>query len=1438
MEFRRFIRRITPCSIVQWLRILFVVALIIYLSLGYGFSQVQLNVKAQPGSEALSFLQAPSTYRLPANHPLRSVSEVKPLHPLTSPSDRAQDPLKEIFTLSFPGNSGNTYRNQLLQLGEFEWVEVNGMVPIIKARVESVDDSSAREALWFHDVIRTDEAWQVTRGSSQIKIGILDTGLDYEHPELIGSVAVKAAEDVNGNGRFDPWPDSILVDGVSGDFDGVDNDNNGYTDDVIGYDFTDQPRSPFGGDYLFEDPNPLDDNDHGTLVAGIISADPNNSSLARGVAPNCELVTLRAFAANGAGEDDDIARAIVYAADNDVDILNFSFGDIYPSQMMHAAIQYAYQKGVVMVASAGNGTGDNLHYPSNFPEVISVSASALGVDGSSEFLWPLSSFGLTVDLCAPGSGILTTVVRDTLDDGEICELGIFSGTSTAAPMVSAAVGVLFAERGKLSPDAVRGYLTGSATDIANEGWDHLTGAGRLDLVELLGQVGGSIARIESPANDFGTSSNEIPLQVTVLDPEFSSFHLEYEAGTDGNDNWIPILSDQTDQVEASQVGIWDVASLADGEYTLRLRIDKTDGSTAEDRIRVVVDRSPPVIEVREAATVWDNDVRKLMVVYRNSDRGQTRLSFRSTGETDFRQLPFDRMTRNGFFVLGPELIQGDSVTFFLSTTNEAGQTASSAPQTIAYHPSYVSPIGWDTLTYSIPMGHYLAAPQDFDGDGLLEVVMSEYDDNLGFGKLKAYEYNGTQFTALDSLNFKPILIPKDIADTDNDGLLELLCSVNDSGYVIEQAAPGLFPQIITHENLGQGYFPAQFAEVNGDGQLDYLAKDLVDYRVFEGDGNGGFLNGPQLPDVSGNYIGSVAPKVLVEDFDGDGQNEIVYGDFDGDLLVYEFDGSSYQLVWTDTTSLTQTGSYLAKGDFDGDGQLEWVVGAHPSTNRNEIDFEYNAPYWHLRVFGATGNNQYEERQSLFFFDLDTDNFNALTVANVDDDPEDELLFSTFPRTYIFEHNGSKLAPTWFHYGGLTTHHWVGDVNGNGTPEFALGRGDKALFWEKDVNYNGPDVVSDLTAYGPSPAQVQLCWTAASNADSYRIWRGEINGGSIFIEAIDSSAQLDYLDQNLTNGQTYLYLIESKAPALNPIFSPFSNAAVVTPDVLGRLDSVVAVDVRHALAHFSVPVQATAEQIPHFRLNGNTVPATLISSGDLNQTILLGFEEEFLATNTLTIDSTFLDRDARRLDPLGRQASFSYVEDTTQQAHFTKWTVLNGSQARIWFNFSMDTSVLNLSRYEVAPLGRVAAVEFFEGDPNSVLVSVEGVTLGSLGYPVSITLNGGSALNGAFMRTDAGNVATFSSFQEDLSQVYVYPNPYQGNDFFEGIRFANLSRQCTVTVYTASGRLIAQFVENDGDGGVEWDLRNTKGERIVPGNYLYRVESEGLEPFVGTFSILQ
>jgi hypothetical protein len=1411
---------------------------------------LELNVQVKASTPTAQWLQSRAESPAPAllrdtraaAH-MRGCTEVKALAPAgkASASARRDPVLSHLYTLRFPlgaalAETPEALAQRLQASGDFVWVEPNRSSSLHLAPASTPDDARIAEQ-WYHAKVETFAAWDTTRGSSSIVIGILDTGIDQYHPEFKGQLHINTAEDRNGNGTFEPWADTTSIGGIPGDLDGLDQDGNGYADDVIGYDFTDQPRSPFGGDYLGPDPIPADDNDHGTLVAGIVGARADNQYGGAGIAPGCRLMVIRAFSANGSGEDDDIARAILYAADNGVHVLNMSFGDIYPSQMMHAAIRYAHARGVVLIGSAGNGTGDQLHYPSGFEEVISVGASALSFDGSTEILWPLSSFGHTVSLVAPGSNILCPIVLDSTRDASF---DFFSGTSCAAPIVSGAVGLLFSQRGVCSPEQVRGILCGSADDINSPGWDHYTGAGRLNIRRALQAPAAANVQLISPANDGGSPADTVWVIGTALDPQFQSAQLSYQAGVQGSDVWTDIGGPITTQVAADTLGYWVLTGFSDFEYTLRLSVQRSNGSTLEDRVRFVRDRSAPSIVVRHVAPAWDNEQRKMLWTYRSDDRGQISLRVRTLGASTWTSYPADRSTRNGAFLLGADQLPASPFEYQLHAVNESGLSGSTATDTLTFTPAYLSDAGFAPTGLALPMGHYLTATQDFDGDGLREIVMSEYDANLSFGRLKTYEYNATGFTAIDSLSFKPVLIPKDIADADGDGLLELLCSVNDSLYIVEQGGSAQVPNTIRYSRFAQGDYASRFADTDGNGSLELITKDLVDHRIYTAVGND-YTLATTLPDLSGDYVGSVAPLTLVADFDQDSRPEIVYGDFDGDMLIYEHtSGNDYVIRKIDSTPLTHSGSYLAQGDFDADGRADIFVAVHAPLNRNEEDFEYEPSYWWLRILSASADNTYNVVWEDFLYDIDTEDYNAVTAVEIDQDPATELLFSTFPRTYLIEHSAGQYGITWFHYGALNTHHIADDFDGDGVNEFALGRSDTAFFWQKDIGYNGPATVAFLQGQVLDAQSTRLDWSASPNASAYLIWRGLYNGpGTVQIAPIDSTSALTYTDTGLQAGQRYLYVIESKNTALSPAYSPFSYPVLLRPHAPARLLGAQALDARSVQLSFDTPVRDCEGCEPLFLLDGSEIPATLVGGADGSNSLVLAFTNPMdTGSHVITIDAAYRDAELGPIDPAFRSASFTWQPASQASAYFANWRIRDPQTASITFNMPMDDDIRDLTLWLVHPFGQVSSVEWADGSQTTALVKVQGVALGALGYPVSLTLTGGHARSGAPMREKEGNTATFTEYKPDLSGVYVYPNPYRNHHLFDGVRFANLTRTATIHILSASGRKVITLTESDGDGGLDWNLRDAFGERVAPGTYLFKVESTDVEPLVGKFSILE
>ncbi|RIW28554.1 peptidase S8 [Bacillus salacetis] len=245
----------------------------------------------------------------------------------------------------------------------------------------------------------TNLAWDYTRGSSGQEIAILDSGVDYNHPDLDGKT-------------------------------------------IRGYDFVDN-------DYY-----PMDLNGHGTHVAGTAAAETNNGTGIAGMAPNTRILAVRVLDANGSGSLADIADGIRYAADQGAEVINLSLGCDCSTTTLKNAVDYAWNKGSVVVAAAGNDGVSTTFEPASYANVIAVGA----VD-SNDRRASFSNYGSWVDVTAPGVDIAATVPNNGY--------AYMSGTSMASPHVAGLAGLL-ASQGRTNVQ-IRAAIEQTADPISGTG---------------------------------------------------------------------------------------------------------------------------------------------------------------------------------------------------------------------------------------------------------------------------------------------------------------------------------------------------------------------------------------------------------------------------------------------------------------------------------------------------------------------------------------------------------------------------------------------------------------------------------------------------------------------------------------------------------------------------------------------------------------------------------------------------------------------------------------------------------------------------------------------------------------------------------------------------------------------------------------------------------
>jgi subtilisin family serine protease len=257
----------------------------------------------------------------------------------------------------------------------------------------------------------------VTKGSRKIKVAIVDTGIDYNHPDLKANV----------------WTNEAELNGVAG----VDDDGNGYADDVHGWNFVSASAPP------------QDDNKHGTHVAGIIGARGGNGDGIAGVAWNVSLMPVKILDALGQTTLEKAIEGVNYVAEmgrrGQVQVMNNSWGGTVFSKLMFEAFGKVRDAGVIVVCAAGNSSADSdkkKHYPVGFDLDNIIAVAAIDNTGA---LAKFSNFGVeSVDVAAPGKNIYSTFPR-TLSEWDVSYIHL-SGTSMAAPHVAGRKHIFYAGR--------------------------------------------------------------------------------------------------------------------------------------------------------------------------------------------------------------------------------------------------------------------------------------------------------------------------------------------------------------------------------------------------------------------------------------------------------------------------------------------------------------------------------------------------------------------------------------------------------------------------------------------------------------------------------------------------------------------------------------------------------------------------------------------------------------------------------------------------------------------------------------------------------------------------------------------------------------------------------------------------------------------------------
>ncbi len=1282
---------------------------------------------------------------------------------------------------------------------------VLSVTPLQHYKIDRRQGDPLRNEQWYLGAIHAPEAWQQTTGSSDVVIGIIDTGVDYEHEDLAQQIWVNDAEDLNGNGRLD-----------SLDLNGIDDDQNGYVDDVVGWDFTNAPNFPDRGDFLHPDNDPMDEflSGHGTQAAGIIAATRDNGIGISGIAPDARVMPLRAGTSSGFLEEDDVAEAIVYAVENGCKIVNMSFGDVAVSFLLRDAIAYGAQNGVLFVASAGNSSTSAANYPAAFDETVSV-----GATNENNSLAPFSNFGSKLDIVAPGQQVMATEIND--------DYGPVDGTSFSAPVVAGVAALIWSANPQFSAEQVKSALFAGAEDYGLFGWDTFYGHGRVDALGSLNVGQQGVARITHPATDTGVAADEIAIMGSVFGPTLQAFTLGYGPGATPQ-LISPLVDVAGQQAVDDTLFLWDVSALPDSTYTLELRVEQAGVNDVVFRSTFRLDRTPPTITEMDTVQMMVGPDNGYLITFSSDDPVSAELRLRSGGNTSpdvIRTSSYFRHEHH--FLISQADISGE-LAFDIKIENSAGLTSviDDAGQLFQLTLDEALPFGNVLLSEEVlPFSGFLMPElADINGNGQLDLVHSDLNSDNQFGPVVVREYHNGIFEPRLTTDFPGI--PRDAAVLFSEGGANILSGFGSNSLILGGNSAFSYPTTISWFDTTD-FWGSRFANLDDDAAPELLALTFGDWKVFDIDDDYQLVEQFLLADTTAGSNQFGVPISQVADLDNDGRQEIIIADLDGDIYIYEYDGAAYPFKWAERLDGRGGNGLLSVADVTGDGVPELI-----SVVRNEpeviLESNVNTRYWVMDVWTASGDNKYKRigRQNFHGVTVQPGVFNGLSVVDVDQNGQSEVLFTPFPEAYLLEWQDGKMAVRWYQNGLNSNAALQDDFDGDGRTEVLINSDAGLIRFESTFDANRPSPPLQLTAAALEIDRIRLNWRETAQADIYRIYRGDATGSLVLHDSTNSGYFLDTL---LTEGAEYSYAVSLVDGAFDIAESALSEVVKATPNQPPTLLSSTVLNPRQLRLAFSEPMSDGAFLSERYLIEGiEKFPLSALRAAD-GKEVLISFDKPIDAGNYVLRATDLKDRDNTPMVVDTLQIPFT-IELDAELLYVRSVQFLNKRALKVVFNSAVDLlSAGNAANYALSPDGAVLAAQPDSSDNRVVLLELDGKNrMGALGVAYTLTVSDINGLDGRVLDSERANRIGIPVAAAVFEDVFVYPNPYNVTMHDGPLRFANLPRDSEVFIFSSGGELLQTLtVEND-LGGVSWDLMTTGGGFIESGVYIYVVRLNGGE----------
>ena len=473
----------------------------------------------------------------------------------TSPQAKEKQKLKEIVS--------QYKKDPNIEATEFNYIAHTTAVPNDPYYSSTGSWGQTYPDLWGLKKIQMERAWDVATGSAQVTVAVIDTGVDYNHPDISSNIWTN--------------PDEIPANNI-------DDDLNGFVDDTKGWDFYNN------------DNDPMDDNGHGTHVAGTIGAIGNNNLGVVGVNWQVKIMPVKFLGNAGYGSLFGAMLSISYGVQNGAKVVNNSWGGA-PTTALSDVMDFAYLQDAVLVASAGNNNTDvMLKSPANYQEVIAVAAT-----DSDDQRAIFSNFGSKIDVSAPGVDILSlkgTVSPICTDDrsvgGSFCRI---TGTSMSAAHVSGLAAIIKASHPDFTNEEIRQVIRQAADKITGKEFDENFGYGRINASNSLSVNNPPpVARVISPKQRENLTSDTDISVSGIVESRIGISKWEVFLGAGDDIESYQLVASGNNPINNNVITTIDPESFIPAgsqsyTFTLRLLVEDINGKVGIDRTNFTVFRA-------------------------------------------------------------------------------------------------------------------------------------------------------------------------------------------------------------------------------------------------------------------------------------------------------------------------------------------------------------------------------------------------------------------------------------------------------------------------------------------------------------------------------------------------------------------------------------------------------------------------------------------------------------------------------------------------------------------------------------------------------------------------------------------------------------------------------------------------------------------------------